>query len=103
MGPTNMQLIKFLLPLLLVASCSGFSFSAFLHRDAKAEDALEPKPVAEEVNEEADEETEEEMDEEDDDDDDEEEEDDEEEDEEEEEDDEEEEEEEEELESATLE
>merc|ERR1712080_559676 len=95
--PTKMQLIKFMLPLLLVASCSAFSFSAFLHRDAKAEDALEPKPeeVAEEVNEEADEEDEEAVDDEDDD-----EEEDEEEDDEEDEDDEEEDEQEEELQSA---
>merc|ERR1711994_1048926 len=48
----KMQMLKFLLPLLLVASCSGFSFSAFLHRDAAVEQPMEEK--AEDIEEELD-------------------------------------------------
>merc|ERR1711997_1282520 len=50
----KMQMLKFLLPLLLVASCSGFSFSAFLHRDAAVEQPMEEK--AEDIEEEFDDE-----------------------------------------------
>merc|ERR1712126_62465 len=51
---TIMKLVNYLLPLLLVASCSAFSFSSlfFGDQEAKIAEAVEQPAVGESVNEE---------------------------------------------------
>merc|ERR1711970_1272983 len=52
----KMKMLKFLLPILLVASCSSFSLNGLFHSENKAEELPAEEPAVEETEEELEEE-----------------------------------------------